>query len=135
MTTMEQMAIEVLKGDLEVARMLADCLLQDTVEFEDGSKAEKLHKPVMLKQVVDVQDLRVVVHVENEGDVEIDRPEIEMAVHRWITLGEPLILLNVARMDVYEMRGLTKNLQVKKLDVPEVERRLMRDLGSRGGIE
>ncbi len=94
MTTAEQLAVAVLRGDLPAARALVDVLL----ESWQGDAREV----VPVRRVTVPRDrLRVVVSTQNP-DVTIDVDMTRDAVARWLDTGNPLCLAGCT-IDLYEL--------------------------------
>lgn len=97
MTTLEEMAIAVLKGDIAAARALADSLRE---EHSTGM----MELPPVHKIKYDVDKVRVVAFVPMDVDIVINHTEIQRAVRDWISGKDTVLtLLGVSRIELYEI--------------------------------
>jgi hypothetical protein len=99
LTTAEMMAVEVLRGDLGAARALADYLVEN---IASGGQ-EVL--PVRSIQV-DRKRVRVVLFVNPDAFLDESPPNregLQSAVDRWLEGVEPLALVGIDRIEIYEL--------------------------------
>jgi hypothetical protein len=98
MTTLESMAIAVLRGDLAAARALADSLRE---EHSEGM----MELPPVHRIKCDRDKLRVIVFCPIE--VVIDKRGIHEVVEKWIAGNgsKTLAVQGVERIELYEMPG------------------------------
>lgn len=93
----EEMAIEVLKGNMATAKALADKLCE---EVNQG-----IHLPPVSRiDTVDVRNLRCVVYysLEVAREALIDTVATKQAIENWLTNpGTHLILVGVERIELY----------------------------------
>lgn len=97
LTTAQEMAVEVLLGNVAAARALADKLVTEVME---GAVQ------VMPTRRVTVEEnrVRVVLYVrEDQNEAVVDMPRCLEDVENWIRHGGPLVLTGIERMDVYEL--------------------------------
>lgn len=95
----EQMAVAVLKGDMDAARMLADKLVDD---IQNG-----VNELLPVKQIkTSVKNIRVAVYFPVTVDghqVGVDLDNTREAVREWLEEGGPLVLLGADRIELYEL--------------------------------
>lgn len=99
MTTLELIAVEVLRGNMAAARGMLDLL---TEEESNG-----IRLPPVKHIKVDVAKIRVVLFFSDaavlHGDIQVDIPVMIQAVNNWLEKGGPLLLYGVDRIELYEM--------------------------------
>lgn len=101
MSTAEQLALAVLKGDNGAMEMLLDSLLQD--RKSTAGILTPIHKIT-----VDRKRLRVVAYVSESlgADVLLDRDHITSSVAAWLDgITSVLILQGFSRIELYELQG------------------------------
>lgn len=100
MTTAEQMALEVLRGDLVAAKALADLLLENVAHGE---------VPILRIKTLTVSDpsrLRVVIYFGKEYELTREMIErTEVIVKNWLRANGSTVLLiqGVDRIEIYEL--------------------------------
>jgi hypothetical protein len=96
MTTLEAMALAVLKGDLAAARALADSLRE---EYGEGG----IELPPVRKITASPERLRVVAHFPLSPDIEVDDDSVKRGIVEWLT-GKTRVLglVGCERFDLYE---------------------------------
>lgn len=95
MTTLEEMAIAVLRGDIATARALADSLRE---EHSEGM----MELPPVTKLKCDVGKLRIVLFAGPDAIFNTERTE--QAVKDWISgKNAALLLTGVTKIELYEM--------------------------------
>lgn len=120
LTSAEQLAIAVLRGDESAIAPLVDCVL----ETIDGTK--KIVRP--LKHITNLERLKIVAFVDPAfgPDVQVDVPGLNKAISNWL-LGstaavEALVLVGMNRIEMYELP------EPKKMTDEEVEESTRRSL-------
>jgi hypothetical protein len=128
MTTAEQMALEVLRGDLVAAKALADLLLENVAHGEI---------PVLRVKTITVSDpsrLKVLLYYSDTGyELTEDRIlRFEGCIKDWLRVGGPtvLTLMGVDRMEIYELPKSERALSSDGESEYELE-----DKGYRGTTE
>src|SRR5688572_4784577 len=98
LSTAERMAIAVLKGDLDAARLLATLLID---EYQEGA----VPLPPVQRLKVSIDRVRCILYVQNEPDIEPDSQDRLNAVFREWMSGERLVLglVGVERVELYEL--------------------------------
>ncbi len=100
LTTEEEMAVEILKGNMTAATALAQKLCDDM--------AAGVRLPPINKITCDVSKLRVVVYFPSRIDgehVEIDTAGTQEGLDNWLngSADNPLILQGAERIELYEL--------------------------------
>jgi hypothetical protein len=98
MSTAERMAVAVLKGDYDAARMLATLLID---EYQEGA----MFLPHVQRLKVSVDRVRCILYARNEPDIEIDSQDRLNAVFReWLSGERPVLgLVGVKRVELYDL--------------------------------
>lgn len=99
MTNTEMLALAVLRGD----RSAIPALIDATIEQEGLASTSQLN-PITRSVTAQLGRLRAVfsTYPELGGDVDIERQATEKHFQRWLTEGEPMILIGM-KMDLYEV--------------------------------
>lgn len=101
MTTEEEMAVAVLKGDLASAKALADWLVND-------SPLAYVTIPPLQKLEVAANEFRAVLYV--DSILEMNESQIDAHLREaknWLLNGKVLILQKGIRVELYQVRGGT----------------------------
>lgn len=102
MTTEEELAIAVLRGDRLAAKALADMVLENHVAGTEVPPIQDL--PFSLHGPIERQNLRIVLYANSE--VEWNRQGVNEAISEWLygSPSQPLLLTGVNRMEIYRLK-------------------------------
>lgn len=99
LTTEEEMALAVLRGDHGAAAALADKLIEDRASGTQIPEVKRI-------TCTDPDRIRVVVYYDESvltGNNRPDIPNTLKAVDQWLHKGVPLLLVGVSRIELYEL--------------------------------